>query len=302
MIALFINITVALFFTGLINRVRAVCSGRKGPSLFQHLYNVRLLLKKSAVYGRTTSIIFKIVPVVYIVVLFTALCFVPVGHFKALFSFEGDLIFFIYLLALSRFVLMLGALDTGSSFEGMGVSREALYGAILEPGIMVLFGTIALISGNTSFSSVTDLTATGVGMNVVSFLLIYLMIKILIVESGRVPIDDTRTHLELTMIHEVMVLDYSGFDLALINIGGWIKNAALICAGISMAYSISSLEVNYYVFFIVALLLMALFIGLTESFKARNKLSRNPVYIIALDSLSFLLFFVAYMITLNIQF
>ncbi|MCC8088674.1 MAG: NADH-quinone oxidoreductase subunit H [Rikenellaceae bacterium] len=301
MTALLINIAIALIFTGLINRVRAFFSGRRGIRIFQHIYNVMLLLKKNAVYGTTTSIVFKIVPVAYFVVLLCSLCFIPVGNFPALLGFDGDFVFFIYLLALSRLLLLLGALDTGNSFEGMGTSREALYGALAEPTLLVILGTTALMTGNTSFGRVVEMGGYSMESNILCFLILYIFIKIIIIESGRIPMDDTRTHLELTMIHEAMVLDYCGIDLALINTGGWIKNSALIGIGSMIAYSISGFEISYLLFLACVVIITTVFIGITESFKARNKLSRNPVYIITVDVLAVLVFFIAYIVTLEIN-
>lgn len=119
-------------------------------------------------------------------------------------------------------------MDTGSSFEGMGASREALYGALVEPALMLVFGTLALLSGYTSFAAIFSGDAVnGVQLVVVLLLAAYVLVKIVFTEAGRVPVDDPRTHLELTMIHEVMCLDYCGVDLAYIKIGGWLKTAAL---------------------------------------------------------------------------
>ena len=124
--------------------------------------------------------------------------------------------------------LILAAMDTGSSFEGMGASREALYGALVEPALMLVFGTLALLSGYTSFDAIFSGDAVnGVQLVVVLLLAAYVLVKIVFTEAGRVPVDDPRTHLELTMIHEVMCLDYCGVDLAYIKMAGWLKTAAL---------------------------------------------------------------------------
>ena len=122
---------VAISITGVINRCRALLAGRKGLPFFQHIYNVRLLLRKGAVYSSTTTILFRIAPAVYLGSAIVAMLFVPVAGLNPLISFEGDVICFAYLLALGRVSLILAAMDTGSSFEGMGASREALYGALI---------------------------------------------------------------------------------------------------------------------------------------------------------------------------
>ena len=130
----------ALAIPGLINRTRALLAGRKGIRFAQHLYDVRLLLRKGAVYSPTTTAVFRAAPSVTLGTALVAALFVPVGDLPSALSFEGDLIAFAYLLALGRVALILAAMDTGSSFEGMGASREALYGALVEPALMLVFG------------------------------------------------------------------------------------------------------------------------------------------------------------------
>ena len=142
---------VALAIPGLINRTRARLAGRKGIRFTQHLHNVRLLLNKGAVYSTTTSTLFRAAPSVYLASAIIAALLIPVGDLWPLISFDGDLVAFAYLLALGRMALILAAMDTGSSFEGMGASREALYGALVEPALMLTFGTFALLMGFTSF-------------------------------------------------------------------------------------------------------------------------------------------------------
>ena len=197
----------ALAIPGLINRTRALLAGRKGIRFAQHLYDVRLLLRKGAVYSPTTTAVFRAAPSVTLGTALVAALFVPVGDLPSALSFEGDLIAFAYLLALGRVALILAAMDTGSSFEGMGASREALYGALVEPALMLVFGTLALLSGYTSFDAIFSGDAVnGVQLVVVLLLAAYVLVKIVFTEAGRVPVDDPRTHLELTMIHEVMCL------------------------------------------------------------------------------------------------
>ena len=218
----------AVCIPGLINRTRAVLAGRRGIRFAQHLFDVRLLLRKGAVYSTTASALFRAVPSVYLGSAIVAALFIPVGELKPLLSFDGDIVCFAYLMALGRFALILGAMDTGSSFEGMGASREALYGALVEPALMLTAGTLALLAGHTSFARIFAEAATGdLQLTVLLVLTAYVLVKIVFTESGRVPVDDPRTHLELTMIHEVMCLDYCGTDLGMIKIAGWLKTAAL---------------------------------------------------------------------------
>ena len=161
----------ALAIPGLINRTRALLAGRKGIRFAQHLYDVRLLLRKGAVYSPTTTAVFRAAPSVTLGTALVAALFVPVGDLPSALSFEGDLIAFAYLLALGRVALILAAMDTGSSFEGMGASREALYGALVEPALMLVFGTLALLSGYTSFDAIFSGDAVN-GMQLVVVLLL----------------------------------------------------------------------------------------------------------------------------------
>ena len=198
----------ALAIPGLINRTRARLAGRRGIRFTQHLRDFRLLLRKGAVYSTTVSPLFRAAPSVCLGSALLAALFIPVGDLPPLLSFDGDLVAFAYLLALGRTALILAAMDTGSSFEGMGASREALYGALAEPALMLVFGTLALLSGHTSFAALfTGDTAGDAQQAVVLLLAAYLLLKLVFTESGRIPVDDPRTHLELTMIHEVMCLD-----------------------------------------------------------------------------------------------
>ncbi|WP_300723810.1 NADH-quinone oxidoreductase subunit H [uncultured Alistipes sp.] len=291
---------VALAIPGLINRTRARLAGRKGIRFTQHLHNVRLLLNKGAVYSTTTSTLFRAAPSVYLASAIIAALLIPVGDLWPLISFDGDLVAFAYLLALGRMALILAAMDTGSSFEGMGASREALYGALVEPALMLTFGTFALLMGFTSFEEIfaSDMTEE-VQMAVVLLLAAYILMKITITESGRIPVDDPRTHLELTMIHEVMCLDYCGVDLAFIKIAGWIKTAVLSILAADAVAAIFAF--HWWVAAPLAVLLTGISIGVVESTQARNKLVRNTTFILTVGVLAALVYFTAFLLQRNIS-
>lgn len=293
-------VAVALSITGVINRTRALLAGRKGIRFAQHIYNVRLLMRKGAIYSPTTSILFRIAPCAYLGATLLAFLFIPVADLWPLFSFHGDIILVAYLLAMSRMALILAALDTGSSFEGMGASREALYGALVEPALMMGLATLALFCGYSSFADIFA-TAQELNMNltVIMMLVAYVFVIILFIEAGRVPVDDPKTHLELTMIHEVMCLDYSGIDLAMIQIAGWLKNSifAMIAANaISVAFCF-----HWWFAAPLAILGTGVAIGVVESLRARNKLSRNVTYILAIVALSTLVLLTGFILTQNIE-
>lgn len=293
-------LVVAIAIPGVINRTRATLAGRKGLPFVQHLRNVRLLLRKGSVYSPTTTALFRIAPAVYLGAAIVALLFMPVADLYPLISFEGDVICFAYTLALARVAIILAAMDTGSSFEGMGAAREALYGALIEPALMIGFATLAMFCGYTSF---TDIFAHEQSFNaqitIVMFLIAYLFITIAFVESGRVPVDDPRTHLELTMIHEVMCLDYSGIDMGMIHIASWLKTA---CFSMIAANAIAATCCFHWWFAApLSILLTGLSIGFVESTQARNKLVRNTTFIVTISALAALIFFIGYLLQSDIN-
>ncbi len=304
MLAMILNtllmLAVAVSITGVINRTRAVLAGRKGLRFFQHLFDAKVLLGKGAVYSPTTGILFRLAPCVCLASSLAAFLFIPVADLDPLLSFDGDVVMVAYLLALSRVSLILAALDTGSSFEGMGASREALYGALIEPAIMLSMATLAMLSG---YASLADIFSTArsldVNLTIVVLLAAYVFLKIMFVEAGRVPVDDPRTHLELTMIHEVMCLDYSGIDLAMIQIAGWLKTA--VFAMIAADAVAAAVCFDWLLAAPLAVVVAGLSVGITESMRARNKLSRNSTYILTVTAMSALIFLVGYLLSQNIE-
>jgi len=293
-------IVVALSITGVINRTRAVMAGRKGLPFFQHIYNVRLLLRKDSVYSHTTTILFRVAPAVYLTAAIVAILMIPVADLYPVISFEGDIICLAYTLALARVAIILAAMDTGSSFEGMGAAREALYGALIEPALLMGFATLAMFCGYTSLADIFEHEQSfDLHYTIVMFLVAYLFVTITFVESGRVPVDDPRTHLELTMIHEVMCLDYCGMDLAMIQIAGWLKTA---CFSMIAANAIAATCCFHWWFAVpLAILLTGLSVGVVESTQARNKLSRNTTFVVTISALAALIFFIGYLLQLNIN-
>ena len=226
MLSIILIVIAAIFFTGIIIRTKSLASGRKGPGILQPVYDVIRLLRKGVVYSETSSFIFQIAPIIYFAYVIMAMLVVPFGQSRGVLSFHGDFIFFAYVLALGKFFSIISAMDTGSSFEGMGASREALYSMFAEPAFFILMGSLALLSGHTSFQEI--FTALHIGSQIsyaLAALATFVLLMIAMIESSRMPIDDPKTHLELTMIHEVMILDNSGFDLGLILTAGYLKFA-----------------------------------------------------------------------------
>lgn len=298
MLSIVFILFLALVIPGVIVRTRALLSGRKGIRFFQHIDNVGVMFRKGAVYSSTSGFVFRMAPLACLAAAVTAMLCVPVGGLPAVFSFDGDIILFCYMFALGRTVMILAAMDTGGAFQGMGASREALYGAFVEPGLFVMFGTLAMASGNTSFAELfygigSYTGESGVEISVAMLLVGYCFFRMVLVEAGRLPVDDSRTHLELTMIHEAMILDYCGFDLGLITVAGWIKTAVLAVAGASAVASILSYDA---ITVTLISLLFAVCIGVMESFIGRNKLARNPTYIITTVAVALLGCMIVFMI------
>jgi formate hydrogenlyase subunit 4 len=299
MVALVLVIVTSLLFTGLIIRTKSIMSGRKGPGIFQPVKNVWVLLNKGIVYSGTSGPITRLAPVVVLVSIIVALLMVPVAGFKPLISFNGDFILFAYLLALGRFMMIIAAFDTGSSFEGMGASREALYGMLIEPALFVLIAGLVVLTGKFSMSALFSLPANTDNNLIYGLIISYVIGNITLVENSRVPIDDPKTHLELTMIHEVMVLDTSGFNLALIQLTSFLKFAVfggliastIIPVGLSAAWRLT-------LFFVVQAL-FGIIIGMIESFRTRFRMNRNQQYILTVTLIS-MIFFVVIFFTKNI--
>ena len=226
-----LSLLLAPLAVGIVNRVKATFSGRHGKPLLQLYYDVFKLLRKGEVTGDGTTWVFSAGPVVALVSTLLALALMPLGGAASPFAFQGDFILCAYLLGMGRFATILAALDTGSAFEGMGASREALFGALTEPVLfLVLLALITTaesmgvdreLSLSTLFNGFAPQAWTNGRPELV--MLVFVMGVLLLVENCRIPVDDPNTHLELTMIHEVMVLDHSGPNLAFIQYGAALK-------------------------------------------------------------------------------
>jgi formate hydrogenlyase subunit 4 len=290
-LSLLLILITSLFFTGIVIRAKSIFSGRKGPGILQPMRDILRSLRKGSVYSHTTSFIFQLAPTVYFSTILMAIAFVPFGNLPGLISFNGDFVFFAYTLALGKFFMIIASLDTGSSFEGMGASREALFSMLVEPAFFILMGSLSLLTGYTSFSGIFGALHFGSYISYgIGILASFVFITIALIENSRMPMDDPKTHLELTMVHEVMILDNSGFDLGLImhaiNLkfamyGAIIANFFLT-PGFQWYYSIP-----IYIFVQVA---FAVLVGIIESFSARFRMNHNPQFILMFTSISLLIF------------
>jgi formate hydrogenlyase subunit 4 len=289
-LARFANLVALLampfLLAGVIQRVKSLWSGRKGPPILQLAYDVLRLLRKSVVYSTTTTPLFGVAPYVLLSTAVASACVVPLLGGTPLVSFPFDFVWLAYVWGLGRIAIMLAALDTGGAFEGMGTAREATFSTLTEPALFLVIGALCINSDtHTLHQALTPQLHGGAAIVVWAASIVALLI-ILQVELARMPVDDPSTHLELTMVHEVMVLDHSGPDLAAIHVGSAIKfmvGASMIATLLNPwagAHSVLAAAVN-----IALCIAVATVIGSIESLVARLKLRTVPQYIvIALSS------------------
>lgn len=272
-------IVAPFLLLGLIEKTKAFMTGRKGPPTLQPFYDVLKLLNKGAVYSETTTWVFRLGPVASLSAILLASLFVPFGA-RSLIAFNGDAIAFAALLGLSRFVTICAALDTGWSFEGMGASREAAFSSLAEPALFLIFAILAFKSQSLSLSKMFS-SESGPGSAASSVLAAVGLLIVLLSENSRIPIDDPNTHLELTMIHEALVLDHGGPDLALIHYGSALKLALmgvlLIHLGLPRAFGGAWAWAGQ----ALGLAGLAMIIGMIESSMARLRLIRVPRLLVA---------------------
>lgn len=283
-------IVSALLIPGFILRIKSIAAGRKGPGIWQPYRDIANLFAKGQVFSNTTGLIFQIAPAINLSCIIAAAMLLPFGRYGSLISFDGDFVYFLYILALGRFFSIISALDTGSSFEGMGASREALFSMLAEPAFFILFAALAIVTGHTSFSGIfSEYTISGDhNILIMTLIGVFVLFQSSLVETCRVPVDDPKTHLELTMIHEVMILDNSGFDKALIHIATYLKQAMY---GLLIYNLITPFKLNLVFQIIIFVLVQALYAitaGLIESFRARNKMNRNPKFILTISAVAWI--------------
>jgi formate hydrogenlyase subunit 4 len=281
-------------FVGVINRIKAFVAGRHGPSLVQPYRDVWKLLRRGAVYGEITTWLVRLGPVLNLATLLVALLIVPFPSGGATIRFPGDPIVLVGLFALGRFATVLAALDTGSSFEGMGASREMHFSALAEPALLIALATLARITGATDLGSIYGvITSASWAHDAVALALVGVSFLVLeLVENSRIPVDDPTTHLELTMIHEVMVLDHTGPDLGFIQYGValklWLVGSLLV--GLAPLHDVSAwLALGAALLGMTAL---AAVIGMIESAMARYRLLTVPQFIVGAATLSAVAFMV----------
>jgi len=281
-VALLAILILSPLFAGVINKQKAFFTGRIGAPVMQPYYELKRLLRKETINADSSSFISDISPAINLIAVIVAAAMLPVGLAKPLISFEGDIILFAYVLGLARFFQILAAMDIGSSFEGMGASREATFAVFAEP---IFFFTIGSIAFADNLTSIYDIYHS-IKLNNVTYIVFIVVcsISVLILavtECSRMPIDDPNTHLELTMIHEVMILDNSGVDLFLYQYSSYVK---LFIYAMLEASLFNPLAVhNYYVaimIFLIVVMALATALAVVETVTSRFKLKNVPHYLL----------------------
>jgi formate hydrogenlyase subunit 4 len=272
--------------SGIIKKTKAFFQIRKGPSIFQPYYDIEKLLRKDSVISQNVSWIFHAAPIISFAAVMTAGLLIPIYITSLPFGFAGDLIAVVYLFALARFFTALASLDAGSSFGGMGGSREMFIAAMVEPALMLSIFAVALNVGSTNLGYISR-TLSGMGLDALSpyqILAFVALFIIAIAETGRIPVDNPSTHLELTMIHEAMILEYSGKQLAIVELGAMAKQLLIfsLLANIFFPWGVASegASIAALAFALVVYILKIVIIGLTmavvETSTAKWRLFRLP--------------------------
>lgn len=286
-----LNLIILLFvpflMMGIIKKTKTFWVGKKGASVFQPLYDFIRLMKKDFVISTTTSEVFRVAPVINLAAVIFAALFAPLASGQAIINIPAGLIVFAYTLGLGKFLSLISAMDTGSSFEGMGASREACFTTIVEPAFFILIASIMTLSGNYTFDALSKIisSAGNFGILIIAFAVVILFIMVL-VEGSRVPVDDPATHLELTMIHEVMILDNSGSDLAFFTWANGIK-IMLISSLIAKMIIPENIGLTFAILLYLAVMfVISALIGTIESSMARIRMSHVFEFVFIMSSLA----------------
>jgi formate hydrogenlyase subunit 4 len=217
-------LALAPLLTGFIRKLKAQLLRRRGPSLLQPYRDLNRLMRKDVVLAENASWLFRVIPYITFAGTWVAASLVPTFGSGLLFSWSADLIAIIALLGSARFFLALAGMDVGTAFGGIGSSREVMIASLAEPAILITVFAIAMIAGSTQLSTIAEfMGSSAVGLRVSLGLALIALIIVAVAENSRIPVDNPATHLELTMVHEAMVLEYSGRHLALIDLSSQLK-------------------------------------------------------------------------------
>jgi formate hydrogenlyase subunit 4 len=282
-------VTLSPLLLGIVARTKAIVGGRRGPPLLQLYFDLAKLLRKGAVYSRTTTWLFRAGPIAALAGALLAAAIVPFASVPALLGFDGDLVALTGVLALLRFATALAALDTGSAFEGMGASREVEFASFAEPALLLALAALARATQGFSLTTMSAAVTPDLWLaNGPALTLLAATLAIVhLAENCRIPVDDPATHLELTMIHEVMVLDHGGPDLALIlgaaAVKFWVLGSLIVNLVVPVRSGAWPLDVGAALLGMAA---VAVATGLVEATMARLRLVRIPQLLVAASSLA----------------
>ncbi|KAB2945045.1 MAG: Energy-conserving hydrogenase subunit echB [Candidatus Methanoperedens nitroreducens] len=296
---IFIIIALAPLLSGIMKKVKAFFQIRKGPGILQPYYDILKFLQKDSVVSTNVSWIFHAAPIVSFAAVLAAGLLIPIYITQLSLGFAGDLIAVIYLFALARFFTALASLDAGSSFGGMGGSREMFIASLVEPALMLSIFAVALNVGSTNLGFISQ-TVSGLGFDAMSpyqILAFVALFIIAIAETGRIPVDNPATHLELTMIHEAMILEYSGKQLAIVELGAMIKQLLIFSLlaniffpwGIATGGAGAAEYVLALLIFVIKIIIIGITMAVVETSTAKWRLFRLP----ELMSISLMLSFLA---------
>ena len=290
-------VAIAPLVRGVIARLKARIQNRCGASVWRPYADLAKLFRKEDLVPPSASIVFRFAPMIVFAATVTAAAFVPALHGSALLGAKGDFILFVYLLALSRFFLSLGAMDGGSSFGGMGASREALVSALAEVPLLLGLVAVAILARTATLAGIVQWTVRQdfTQISAVHALAFAALALVAIAETGRIPVDNPTTHLELTMIHEAMVLEYSGPSLALIEWASAVKLSVLLALligvfapwGMAGGVSVAALALATVVF-LLKVFVLALAIAVVESSIAKLRMYLVPDFLGVASALAIL--------------
>jgi formate hydrogenlyase subunit 4 len=293
--ALLFVLSAAPLFAGLVNKQKAWLTGRVGAPVWQPYFELWRIFRKETINAKSASFVSSISPVINLAAVVIAAAMLPVCNAHPLISFKGDIIFFAYILGTARFFQILAAMDIGSSFEGMGASREASFAVFVEPIFFFTLGSIAFITGFTSLNDIYRSIALDKASYIIFIVVCSISFFILAVtECSRMPVDDPNTHLELTMIHEVMILDNSGQDLFLYQYSGYIKLLSYIILETAFYNPLGAdLTAAGIAIFTLNILFVSAMLAVVETITSRFKLKDIPHYLLfaaAIGILNLLIF------------
>jgi len=288
--SIIIILMIAPLFAGLVNKFKAFFTGRIGAPVLQPYYELLRIFRKETINSTYSSFISRIAPILNFISLIIAVAMLPVGIWKPLISFNGDIILFAYILGLARFFQIIAAMDIGSSFEGMGAAREVTFALFAEPIFFFTIGSISFLSGMTSLHDIYHSIRIDTLSHLVFIFICSISVFMLTVtECSRMPVDDPNTHLELTMIHEVMILDNPGFDLFMYQYSAYIKLFIYAILEVLFFYPFGreSFPLQLVIFFVISFMLAAA-LGIVETVTSRYKMKNIPHYLLFATAIGFL--------------